>query len=286
VENDMSARRRAASDRGKRPTPAGPRGGQAGERLQKILARAGLGSRRSCEGLIAEGRVAVNGAVVLEPGTRADPARDGITVDGRRIRADNLVYYALNKPRGVISTTDAAAEDAVLDLVPPQPRVFPVGRLDVDSEGLMVFTNDGELANRMTHPRYGLERVYRVEVKGAVTREALDKLRKGVHLAEGKTLPPGVQVLREAPEGGTLEVTVREGLNREVRRMLAAVGLKVKRLARIRLGPLALGRLRPGEFRELDPSELAELRAEVSGPGEAPPPWLKRRKRPPHRAPR
>ncbi len=247
-----------------------------GERIQKILARAGLGSRRSCEELITHGRVAVNGRRVTELGTRADAERDRITLDGKPVRVERIVYYAVNKPRGYISTTDEDADTKVTDLVPPRPRVYPVGRLDVDSQGLMILTNDGELANRMTHPRYGLRRVYRAEVKGDVSDRALGKLSRGVHLAEGKTLPPEVRVLHRGPEGGTLEVAIREGMNREVRRMLAAVGLRVKRLARTALGPVSLGKLSSGSFRELRRDELARLRKAVAGPGQPPPGWLKR----------
>ncbi|MHC5058703.1 MAG: pseudouridine synthase [Planctomycetota bacterium] len=262
-----------------------------GERLQKILARAGLGSRRGCEEIILEGRVRVNGRVVTELGTRADASRDTITVGGKRVRGETLKYYAINKPKGVISTT---AEDEfarggrrrVIDLVPERPRVKPVGRLDVESEGLMLLTNDGDLANRLTHPRYGIERVYRAEVKGEITEDMLAKLRRGVRLAEGRTLPPKVRVIHKGAGRGVLEVVIKEGLNREVRRILAAVGLKVRSLKRIRLGPLSLGGLSSGTARELSAPELARLRKATCGPGEPPPPWLRRRRRrgaPPHR---
>ncbi|MHC4251622.1 MAG: pseudouridine synthase [Planctomycetota bacterium] len=255
-----------------------------GERIQKILARAGLGSRRGCEEIILEGRVRVNGRVVMELGTRADASRDTITVGGKRVRGETLKYYAINKPKGVISTT---AEDEfarggrrrVIDLVPERPRVKPVGRLDVESEGLMLLTNDGDLANRLTHPRHGIERVYRAEVKGEMTEDALARLRRGVRLAEGRTLPPKVRVIHKGASRGVLEVIIKEGLNREVRRILAAVGLKVKSLKRIRLGPLSLGSLPSGTARELSAPELARLRKATSGPGEPPPPWLRRRRR-------
>jgi 23S rRNA pseudouridine2605 synthase len=248
-----------------------------GERLQKILARAGLGSRRSCEDLITRGRVTVDGRRVTELGTRADPATSRIFVDGRRVRAEPLVYYALHKPKGAISTTgDDTDRGRVTDLVPAKPRVFPVGRLDVESEGLMVLTNDGALADRMTHPRYGLERKYRATVKGGISEGALGRLRKGVRLAEGKTLPPKVKVLRASRDGGVLEVVIKEGLNREVRRILAAVGLKVKKLVRVALGPLRLKGIAKGDWRELTRSELAALRKETAGPGAPPPKWLRR----------
>jgi pseudouridine synthase len=268
----MAAKKAKRQERGKGDRGAGP------ERLQKILARAGYASRRGCEGIITDGRVAVNGEIVIELGTKADPSRDTITVDGKRVRAERTVYYVVNKPRGAISTTAKDAKRRVIDLVPPRPRVNPVGRLDVDSEGLMLLTNDGDLTHRMTHPKYGLERVYRTEVRGDVTDRALAKLRRGVRLAEGKTLPPNVRVVRRGPGGGTLELTLREGLNREVRRMLAAVGLKVRKLARTRLGPLSLGKLASGESRKLTAGELAKLREAVAGPGRKPPKWLRRRR--------
>jgi len=255
-----------------------------GERIQKILARAGFGSRRGCEEIILEGRVRVNGRVVMELGSRADASRDTITVGGRRIRLEPVKYYVVNKPKNVISTT---ADDKVMnkgrrrviDLVPERPRVNPVGRLDVESEGLMLLTNDGDLANRLTHPRYGIERVYRAAVRGKITEEALATLRRGVRLAEGRTLPPKVRVVHKDPGGGRLEVVIKEGINREVRRILAAVGLKVKSLKRIRLGPLSLGGIASGTARDLTAFELARLREATSGPGEPPPPWLRRRRR-------
>lgn len=252
---------------------------QRGERLQKILARAGFGSRRSCEELISEGRVTVDGRLVTELGTRADPLTSVIHVDGRRVRAEPLVHYVLHKPKGVTSTTDEeAGRERVVDLVPPRPRVFPVGRLDVESEGLMVLTNDGDLANRMTHPRYGLERKYRATVRGEITQRALDRLRRGVRLAEGKALPPEVRVLHASADGGVLEVAIREGLNREVRRVLAAVGLKVKRLVRVALGPVELKGIPKGGWRALSSKEVALLRKATAGPGSPPPKWLRRSK--------
>lgn len=262
-------------------------GEQKGERIQKILARAGLGSRRSCEDFITGGRVTVDGHRVTELGTRADPRTSVIHVDGRRVRAEPLVYYVLHKPSGVISTTGEEAKrervrgrgGRVIDLVPPRPRVFPVGRLDVDSEGLMLLTNDGDLANRMTHPRYGLERRYHATVKGDISERALQRLRRGVRLAEGKTLPPQVEVLHTSGGGGVLEVVIKEGLNREVRRILAAVGLRVKKLIRVGLGPptlLTLKGIPKGAFREATSREIAALRKATDGPGTPPPKWLRR----------
>jgi 23S rRNA pseudouridine2605 synthase len=268
---------------GKRRRDSEPEGKdhERGERLQKILARAGLGSRRKCEEFITEGRVTVDGKRVTELGTRADPLESRIFLDGRRVRVEPFVYYVLHKPKGVISTTDEetnprSVPGRVIDLVPPRPRVFPVGRLDVDSEGLMLLTNDGELANRMTHPRYGLERRYHATVKGEITERALGRLRRGVRLAEGKTLPPHVKVLHASHDGGVLEVTIREGLNREVRRILAAVGLRAKKLVRVGLGPLILKGIPKGASRELTSREVAALSRATAGPGSPPPKWLRR----------
>lgn len=249
------------------------------ERLQKILARAGFGSRRSCEELIQKGRVEVDGQRA-SLGEKADPARQRVTVDGRPVRPEKLVSYVLNKPRGVLSTTaEEPGRARVTDLVPAGARLYPVGRLDGDSEGLILLTNDGELAHRLTHPRFGVERLYRAEVRGHISESALRKLRRGVYLSEGKTLPPKVEVLARRPEGGVLKLTLKEGLNREVRRILAAVGLKAGRLVRIGLGPLRLGGLKPGRWRKLSGKELVSLKEAASGPGEPPPRWLKRRRR-------
>jgi pseudouridine synthase len=252
---------------------------QLGERLQKILARSGLGSRRACEDLIVEGRVRVNGLVVMELGTRADPVRSKITVDNKPIRRERVVYYLVNKPKGVICTMAGGAKGSrITDLVPKTVRVHPVGRLEVDSEGLMVLTNDGGLTHQLTHPSFGVSRVYSVEVDGEIGEEALGRLQRGVYLAEGKTMPAEIRVVQRTAKGGRIEVTIREGLNREIRRMLAAVGLKPRRIVRIRLGRLSLGDLPSGSYRAMDSEEIGKLRKGLSKVQKAPPAWIKRRR--------
>lgn len=230
-----------------------------GERLQKVLARAGVGSRRVCDDLVAAGRVAVNGAVA-EVGQRVDPRVDLVIVDGVPVPvAPDLVYYLLNKPTGVVTTaSDPEGRRTVLDLVPPAPRVFPVGRLDYDTEGLLVLTNDGELANRLAHPSHGVAKEYLAEVAGSPGAGALRRLREGVELEDGRTAPAVVGQV--AP--GALRIVVHEGRNRQVRRMLEAVGHPVRRLVRTRIGPVADPALRPGRWRALRPGEVRALYAE------------------------
>jgi 23S rRNA pseudouridine2605 synthase len=234
------------------------------ERLQKVLAARGWGSRRVCEELIAAGRVTVNGeAAVL--GRRVDPEVDVVEVDGAPVgtKAD-LVHYLLNKPPGVVTTArDTHGRPTVVDLVPATPRVYPVGRLDVDTEGLLLLTNDGELAHRVTHPRHGIEKEYLATVAGGpVAPGALRRLRTGVELEDGVTAPAKVS----QPEPGVLRLTIHEGRNRQVRRMCDAVGHPVTRLVRTRIGPLHDRRLAPGTWRPLSPAELIALaRAAASG---------------------
>lgn len=246
------------------------------ERLQKFLARAGFGSRRKCEELITAGRVAIDGKVVTELGVRVDPDRSRVTVDGRMVRPPPLVYYMVNKPKGFLCTVDGEPSKRVTSLVPDKVRVFPVGRLEAESEGLIILTNDGELAHRLTHPSFGASRVYSVEAEGELTEQKLIKLRRGVHLAEGKTLPADVRVLRRDRDGALLEVTLREGMNRELRRMLAAVGLKARRIVRVQFAGLPLGELPPGDYRRLSAKEVEKLREAVSGPPKPPPRQLRR----------
>jgi 23S rRNA pseudouridine2605 synthase len=233
-----------------------------GERLQKVLARAGLGSRRAVEAMIVEGRIQVNGKTA-HLGQRIDPDKDEVQVDGSRVplRTD-LVYYLMNKPVGVVSSaSDPDGRPAVVDLVDPGTRVWPVGRLDVQSEGALILTNDGDLALRLTHPRYGVTKTYLAEVAGRVGPTALGALRAGVDLEEGPTAPARVRV-SDRLEGATLlELKVTEGRNRQVRRMCAAVGHEVKRLVRVGIGPLQLGRLKPGSYRRLSPVEVKALYA-------------------------
>lgn len=229
--------------------------------MQKVLAAAGFGSRRQCEELILAGRVEVDRNVVMELGTRVDPAEQQIRVDGVPIRRPKQVYYALNKPSGVVCTNrDPAGRARAVDLVPSnRGRLFTVGRLDLTSEGLILVTNDGALADRLTHPRYGVEKTYRVQVAGHVERELLGKLHRGVHLAEGTARIKRVQIKRHYKKSTILEMVLDEGRNREIRRVLAKLGHKVLKLERIAIGPLRLGRLPTGQYRRLTAKELAAL---------------------------
>jgi 23S rRNA pseudouridine2605 synthase len=237
-----------------------------GQRLQKVLARVGLGSRRACEELIADGRVTVNGERAVL-GRRVDPAVDRVELDGVALAlAPGLVHYVLNKPAGVLTTADdPQGRPTVVGLVPSEPRVFPVGRLDADSEGLLIMTNDGDLAHRLTHPSFGVEKEYLAEVEGVPTPGALRTLRQGVELEDGMTAPATVGVV--AP--GVLRIVIHEGRNRQVRRMTEGVGHPVLRLVRTRIGPLSDGSLAPGEWRPLSPAEVRDL-ASAAGPGNGP----------------
>lgn len=221
-----------------------------------MLSRAGLGSRRHCDELVAQGRVEVNGERAL-PGRRVDPERDRIVVDGTPVpTAEDRRWYLLNKPPGVVSTArDPQGRPTVVSLVPEEPRVFPVGRLDVDSEGLLVLTNDGDLAHLLAHPTGGVPKEYLVEVEGHPGPGALRALREGVELADGRTRPARVGVLGAS----VLRVTVHEGRNRMVRRMLEAVGHPVVRLVRTRIGPLSDPSLEPGQWRPLTSDEVRSL---------------------------
>ena len=263
-----SRRKRSRSAGSPRTTPARAEG----ERLQKVLAAAGAGSRRQCEELITAGRVEVDRRVVTELGTRVDPGRQEIRLDGLPLPKSKPVYYAVNKPVGVVSTNrDPSGRPRVIDLVPSHgARLFAIGRLDLGSEGLILVTNDGQLANHLTHPRYGVPKTYRVQVVGRPTREVLAKLRRGVRLAEGLARVEQVRVKSHHKESTILEMVLREGRNREVRRVLAKLGHKVLRLVRTAVGPVRLGKLPPGQCRPLTQQELRELSraaGEVSGPG-------------------
>lgn len=224
-----------------------------GERLQKVLARVGFGSRRAAEGLIAEGRVTVNG-VVAELGRRVDVSVDSVAVDGVPVGvAPGLVHYLLNKPAGVVTTAaDTHGRPTVVELVPTEPRVFPVGRLDADTEGLLLLTNNGDLAHRLTHPGFGVEKEYVAHVEGRPTRGAVRALREGVDLDDGRTAPARVTLV--APD--VLRLVLHEGRNRQVRRMCETVGHPVRRLVRTRIGPLSDTRLAPGEWRHLTVDEV------------------------------
>ncbi|MFN8232836.1 MAG: pseudouridine synthase [Actinomycetota bacterium] len=237
------------------------------ERLQRALARAGYGSRRGSEELIAAGRVMVNG-MVATLGDKVDPTQDEVSVDGVTLNLDpNVRYYALNKPLGVVTTMrDPQGRPDITAYLPAEgPRVFPVGRLDRDTEGLLLLTNDGELANRLMHPRYGVEKEYLAEVAGGATDRHLGRLRRGVELDDGPARAAGVRVVDRTGERTSLRVVMTEGRKREVRRLLAAVGLPVVRLVRLRVGPVRLGRLEPGAIRALDPDEVAALSRATGG---------------------
>ncbi len=237
----------------------------AGIRLQKILSQAGIASRRAAEKLIAEGRVTVNGQTVREMGVKADPSRDDIRVDGRRLRvAERLRYILLNKPAGVVTTrSDPQRRRTVIDLLAGvREYVYPVGRLDYDTEGLLLLTNDGDLAARLTHPRHEVERTYEAQVAGTPDNEAIGKLRRGIPLDGRRTMPADVKLLgaRHHERSSVLLMTIREGRNRQVRRMFEAVGHPVQKLKRTRIGPISDRRLRPGEWRDLSAREVSLLK--------------------------
>jgi 23S rRNA pseudouridine2605 synthase len=231
-----------------------------GERLQKVLARAGFGSRRAAEELIAAGRVAVDGETAAL-GRRVDPERERITVDGIPVstRAD-VVYYLLNKPTRVVTTArDPEGRRTVLDLVPVEPRVFPVGRLDYETEGLLVLTNDGELAQLLSHPSHAVEKAYLAEVDGIPSRSVLRRLREGVDLEDGRTAPARARIVQARGDSAAVELVIHEGRNRQVRRMCERVGHPVRRLVRTRIGPVSDRRLAPGEWRPLHRREVRAL---------------------------
>jgi 23S rRNA pseudouridine2605 synthase len=239
-----------------------------GVRLQKVLAQAGIASRRACEALISEGRVEVNSEVVLEQGRRVDPDHDVIRVDGARIPPPRRhLYLAMNKPRGVVVTMDdPEGRRTVADVLAKSgnrvirnERLFHVGRLDSDSEGLLILTNDGELANKLAHPSYQVPKTYIAEVTGLVSAETLRRLRRGITLDDGPVRPTSVKITSSAGDRTLIKITMQEGRNRIVRRTMEAVGHPVRRLSRIGIGPVRLGNLKVGEYRELTRDELGEL---------------------------
>jgi 23S rRNA pseudouridine2605 synthase len=233
----------------------------AEQRLQKVLAAAGVDSRRNCEELILEGAVRVNRKVVDTLPVFVDPEKDVITVNGRRIQAARKVYFLLNKPKGVICTnSDPEGRKRAIDLVRTDERVFCVGRLDADTTGLIIVTNDSELTNKLTHPRYGLSKKYVVKVKGEISGDAVEKLKKGVWLAEGKTGHAAIKVLKRNYKESLIEITLQQGLNRQIRRMLARVGLRVKSLKRAQIGRLTAKGLGVGQSRRLSEAEVRSLR--------------------------
>lgn len=232
-----------------------------GERLQKVLARIGLGSRRVCEEYIAAGRVTVNGERAVL-GRRVDPEMDSVAIDGVPVGVrPGLVYILLNKPAGVVTTaSDPQGRPTVVSLVPDDPRVFPVGRLDLDTEGLLLLTNDGDMTHRLTHPSFGVEKEYIAHVTGEPSRAALRRLREGIELDDGPTAPARAALVGP----GIIRLTIHEGRNRQVRRMCETVGHPVTRLVRTRIGPLADRRLKPGGWRALTTDELRSLERAVA----------------------
>jgi len=230
------------------------------QRLQKVLASAGIGSRRKCEELILEGAVQVNRQVVDKLPAFVDPETDTITVGGRRIEPERKVYFLLNKPKGVICTSsDPSGRRKAIDLVPTRRRIFCVGRLDADTTGLVLLTNDSELANRLTHPRYKIPKTYIARVKGRIASEQVEKLKSGVWLAEGRTSRASVKIVKRSREESWVEITIQQGLNRQIRRMLAKVGLPAKALTLVRIGNLTARGLGLGKFRPLAKAEVAHL---------------------------
>jgi len=234
-------------------------------RIQKLLSAAGVASRRGVEQLVLEGRITVNGKPVSEIPCFVDADADRICVDGRRVRTRDerrKVYFLLNKPRGVVCTqSDPQGRPKAVDLVPPVGRrVYCVGRLDVASSGLILLTNDGELTQYLTHPRHGVAKTYEVQVDGRLTGEQIARLKRGVYLDGRRLAPAAIKVLRKAPERSLLEITLTEGRNREIRRILARLGHKVRRLKRTAIGPVRQRGLKPGSFRELTARELTQLR--------------------------
>lgn len=249
-------------------------------RLQKFLAGAGVASRRHAEELILAGRVLVNNEVADTLPAFVDPQRDEVRVNGVVVRPQAQQYWAVHKPKGVVTTLrDPQGRPRIVDLLPAlDARLYPVGRLDVDSTGLVLMSNDGELARRITHPSYGLPKVYEVEVRGEAPADLPQQLRKGVWLSEGKARVLDAHVLHRSRQRSALEITLSEGRNRQIRRMLAQLGYKVKSLKRTRIGPLALGKLPPGAVRALTAREVQALRAAVEAAEGAPQEGPRRRR--------
>jgi 23S rRNA pseudouridine2605 synthase len=230
------------------------------QRLQRAMAAAGVGSRRDCEEIILAGRVEVDGRMVNRLGTKVDISTQTITVDAVDIKTEPLQYFILNKPPGVVSTSnDPSGRMRVIDLINTRNRVYNVGRLDKSSEGLILVTNDGDLANKLTHPKYGVEKKYHVQVVGHPNPESLSALTQGVYLAEGRAKASAVKYLKRSKDTSWIEITLTEGRNREIRRLLAKIGHKVRVLKRVSIGSLKLGDLPSGAHRELTSYELASL---------------------------
>jgi 23S rRNA pseudouridine2605 synthase len=235
-------------------------------RLQKFLSDAGVASRRHAEEMILEGHVLVNDRIVAALPAFVDPQQDVVVVDGDVVRLQPPIYFLVHKPAGVVCTNrDPSGRTRAIDLLPPlKQRLFPVGRLDEDSSGLLLMTNDGELAERITHPRFGIPKVYRAEVRGRVPADLREQMKRGVHLSDGLARASEVDVVRVSNEGSILHITLREGRNRQVRRMLARLGFPVRKLKRLEIGPLSLKGLPVGGARRLTPDEVRVLRASLA----------------------
>lgn len=237
-------------------------------RLNKYLANLGIASRRDIKSLLKQQIVTVNGQRIKESGFRIDPNNDDIRLNGEKIKPPQMVYYLLNKPKGIVSTTaDEYGRKNVISLIPTRERIYPVGRLDKDTTGLIILTNDGEFTNFLIHPKYHVDKVYRLRVEGTIHQSQLHALRRGVLLDDGITYPAIVTVLKTSNTITLLEMTIHEGRNRQIRRMCETVGIKLLELQRIKFGSLALGNLREGQFRRLTESEISSLKKAVkSGP--------------------
>jgi 23S rRNA pseudouridine2605 synthase len=235
------------------------------ERLQKILSRAGLASRREAERWILEGRVSVNGAVIRQLGSQADPTRDSIKVDGKRVKPSGaLLYFAFHKPPGIITTLNDPQKrpdlTQFIERLGMKQRLFPVGRLDFNSTGLLLLTNDGELARRVAHPRFGVKKIYRVKLSACPTESELAMLRKGIRLEDGMTVPARARVVEKLKKNAWVEIEIHEGRKREIRRIFEALGYFVEKLVRVKVGPVSLGFLQPGELRPLSAAEITALK--------------------------
>ncbi len=255
-------------EREKKKEGGGKEGGSEGVRLNRYLALCGIASRRKADLLIQEGHVEVDGKTVTDPGFRVLEGVHRVLLDGAPLKRGKRYYYLLNKPKGVVCTNySRERHPRAVDLLPRRPgvRLFCVGRLDMDSEGLILVTNDGEFANRVSHPRYGIPKTYAVQVRGKVDPKVLAKAKGGIWLSEGRTRGMKILVRKRTSERTSLLVTLTEGRNREIRRTFARLGLPVLRLKRVRIGPLTIHKLKPGAFRPLTPAEVREL---LAGPGE------------------
>lgn len=231
------------------------------ERIQKYLARCGISSRRDSEKLLIDGLIKINGKTVKEPGFKISPNTDIVEISGEILKPPDLQYYILNKPAGFItSVSDPFCKKTVMDLVKLIPyRIFPVGRLDMDTEGLLLLTNDGELCNILTHPKFQIEKEYFIVINGILSREHLNKLTNGILLEDGKTKPSIVTILKQGPNFTHISLIIKEGKKRQIRRMFKALGFKVLYLKRTTLGPIKIGNLKTGNYRKLTPNEIKLL---------------------------